>query len=95
MYKNYLLVCRASAIFVGVYEPAKKKLLKIFPENLSALAHFVREIYLLLYVICISSGTLTNERSAKSSLLITLCMKARYIIKIVALSLRMHGALYH
>ncbi|KAF9609947.1 hypothetical protein IFM89_019350 [Coptis chinensis] len=29
----------ASAIFVGVYEPAKQKLLKIFPENLSALAH--------------------------------------------------------
>lgn len=88
-------MCRASAIFVGVYEPAKKKLLKIFPENLSALAHFVREICLLLYVLCISSGNMTNERSAKSSLFITSCMKAHYIIKIVALSLRMHGALYH
>ncbi|KAK2968688.1 hypothetical protein RJ640_013106 [Escallonia rubra] len=29
----------ASALFVGVYEPTKKKLLKIFPENLSAIAH--------------------------------------------------------
>ncbi|XP_076928350.1 S-adenosylmethionine carrier 1, chloroplastic/mitochondrial-like [Bidens hawaiensis] len=28
-----------SALFVGVYEPAKKKLLKILPENLSAVAH--------------------------------------------------------
>ncbi|KAM5577545.1 hypothetical protein ABKV19_008074, partial [Rosa sericea] len=31
----------ASAIFVGVYEPTKQKLLKMFPENLSALPHFV------------------------------------------------------
>ncbi|XWS41451.1 hypothetical protein CRYUN_Cryun17cG0083000 [Craigia yunnanensis] len=30
---------RASALFVGVYEPTKQKLLKLFPENLSALAH--------------------------------------------------------
>ncbi|CAK8573343.1 unnamed protein product [Lathyrus sativus] len=29
----------ASAIFIGVYEPAKQKLLEIFPENLNALAH--------------------------------------------------------
>ncbi|XP_058740835.1 S-adenosylmethionine carrier 1, chloroplastic/mitochondrial-like [Vicia villosa] len=29
----------ASAIFIGVYEPAKQKLLQIFPENLNALAH--------------------------------------------------------
>nr|XP_017231194.1 PREDICTED: probable S-adenosylmethionine carrier 2, chloroplastic isoform X2 [Daucus carota subsp. sativus] len=33
------LYCTASAIFVGVYEPAKQKLLKSLPENLSALAH--------------------------------------------------------
>ncbi|KAK7851772.1 putative s-adenosylmethionine carrier 2 [Quercus suber] len=31
--------CWASAIFVGVYEPTKQKLLKSFPENLSAVAH--------------------------------------------------------
>ncbi|KAG2711700.1 hypothetical protein I3760_04G089200 [Carya illinoinensis] len=31
---------RASALFVGVYEPTKQKLLKTFPENLSAAAHF-------------------------------------------------------
>ncbi|KAJ8440985.1 hypothetical protein Cgig2_020014 [Carnegiea gigantea] len=29
----------ASALFVGVYEPAKQKLLRMFPENLSAVAH--------------------------------------------------------
>ncbi|KAG5525340.1 hypothetical protein RHGRI_031871 [Rhododendron griersonianum] len=29
----------ALAVFVGVYEPTKQKLLKIFPDNLSALAH--------------------------------------------------------
>ncbi|KAG5525344.1 hypothetical protein RHGRI_031874 [Rhododendron griersonianum] len=29
----------ASAVFVGVYEPTKQKLLKSFPDNLSALAH--------------------------------------------------------
>ena len=38
-----ILLCRASAVFVGVYEPAKQKLLKMFPENLSAAAHFVRD----------------------------------------------------
>ncbi|RVW94893.1 putative S-adenosylmethionine carrier 2, chloroplastic [Vitis vinifera] len=32
---------RASAIFVGVYEPTKQKLLKTIPENLSAFAHLV------------------------------------------------------
>lgn len=37
-------MCRASAIFVGVYEPTKQKLLKMFPENISAVAHFVREL---------------------------------------------------
>lgn len=36
---NLAGVLPASAIFVGVYEPAKQKLLKTFPENLSALAH--------------------------------------------------------
>ncbi|KAK7266591.1 hypothetical protein RIF29_19240 [Crotalaria pallida] len=29
----------AYALFVGVYEPIKQKLLRIFPENLSAFAH--------------------------------------------------------
>ncbi|VVA31558.1 PREDICTED: S-adenosylmethionine [Prunus dulcis] len=37
---NLAGVLPASAIFVGVYEPTKQKLLKMFPENLSALAHF-------------------------------------------------------
>ncbi|XP_077245789.1 S-adenosylmethionine carrier 1, chloroplastic/mitochondrial-like isoform X2 [Tasmannia lanceolata] len=36
---NLAGVLPASAIFVGVYEPTKQKLLKIFPENLSAFAH--------------------------------------------------------
>lgn len=36
-----LIICRASAVFVGVYEPTKQKLLKSLPDNLSALAHLV------------------------------------------------------
>ncbi|KAI3883793.1 hypothetical protein MKX03_010593 [Papaver bracteatum] len=36
---NLAGVLPASAIFVGVYEPTKQKLLKMFPENLSAFAH--------------------------------------------------------
>ncbi|GAV68973.1 Mito_carr domain-containing protein [Cephalotus follicularis] len=36
---NLVGVLPASAVFVGVYEPTKQKLLKVFPENLSAIAH--------------------------------------------------------
>lgn len=36
---NLAGVLPASAMFVGVYEPTKEKLLNFFPENLSALAH--------------------------------------------------------
>ncbi|XP_068652154.1 S-adenosylmethionine carrier 1, chloroplastic/mitochondrial [Aristolochia californica] len=36
---NLVGVLPASALFVGIYEPTKQKLLKMFPENLSALAH--------------------------------------------------------
>ncbi|KAG6773631.1 hypothetical protein POTOM_020923 [Populus tomentosa] len=36
---NLAGVLPASALFVGVYEPTKQKLLKTFPENLSAVAH--------------------------------------------------------
>ncbi|XP_071686515.1 S-adenosylmethionine carrier 1, chloroplastic/mitochondrial-like [Rutidosis leptorrhynchoides] len=36
---NLVGVLPASALFVGVYEPAKQKLLKIIPYNLSAVAH--------------------------------------------------------
>eukprot|EP00262_Sarcandra_glabra_P000469 TRINITY_DN10552_c0_g1_i1.p1 TRINITY_DN10552_c0_g1~~TRINITY_DN10552_c0_g1_i1.p1 ORF type:complete len:358 (-),score=58.25 TRINITY_DN10552_c0_g1_i1:152-1111(-) len=36
---NLAGVLPASAIFVGVYEPTKQKLLKTFPENFSAFAH--------------------------------------------------------
>eukprot|EP00261_Vitis_vinifera_P035347 XP_019076590.1 PREDICTED: S-adenosylmethionine carrier 1, chloroplastic/mitochondrial isoform X4 [Vitis vinifera] len=36
---NLAGVLPASAIFVGVYEPTKQKLLQIFPENLTAVAH--------------------------------------------------------
>ncbi|XP_060173169.1 S-adenosylmethionine carrier 1, chloroplastic/mitochondrial-like [Lycium barbarum] len=36
---NLVGVLPASAIFVGVYEPAKRKLLDSLPENLSAIAH--------------------------------------------------------
>lgn len=41
MLMNFVAIFRASAIFVGVYEPAKQQLLKSLPENLSALAHLV------------------------------------------------------
>ncbi|XP_010261039.1 PREDICTED: S-adenosylmethionine carrier 1, chloroplastic/mitochondrial isoform X2 [Nelumbo nucifera] len=36
---NLAGVLPASALFVGVYEPTKQKLLRSFPENLSAIAH--------------------------------------------------------
>ncbi|CAL9090551.1 unnamed protein product [Musa acuminata var. zebrina] len=36
---NLAGVLPASGIFVGIYEPTKQKLLKVFPENLSAFAH--------------------------------------------------------
>ncbi|KAG8383431.1 hypothetical protein BUALT_Bualt04G0012500 [Buddleja alternifolia] len=36
---NLAGVLPASAVFVGVYEPAKQTLLRTFPENLSAVAH--------------------------------------------------------
>ncbi|KAL4368174.1 hypothetical protein GQ457_05G008800 [Hibiscus cannabinus] len=36
---NLAGVLPASALFVGVYEPTKQKLLKLLPENLSAVAH--------------------------------------------------------
>ncbi|KAL6009101.1 S-adenosylmethionine carrier 1, chloroplastic/mitochondrial [Asimina triloba] len=38
---NLAGVLPASAIFVGVYEPTKQKLLKTFPEHLSAFAHLI------------------------------------------------------
>uniref|UniRef100_A0A0E0L1J5 Mitochondrial carrier protein n=1 Tax=Oryza punctata TaxID=4537 RepID=A0A0E0L1J5_ORYPU len=37
---NLAGVLPASAVFVGIYEPTKRKLLDTFPENLSAVAHF-------------------------------------------------------
>ncbi|PKA64501.1 Protein mitoferrin-like 1, chloroplastic [Apostasia shenzhenica] len=36
---NLAGVLPASAVFVGIYEPTKQKLLKSFPDNLSAFAH--------------------------------------------------------
>lgn len=38
---NLAGVLPASAIFVGVYEPVKKKLLEIFPDNYNAFAHLL------------------------------------------------------
>lgn len=55
----FSILHRASAIFVGVYEPTKQKLLKSFPENLSALAHLViiltdhtRELTIFMLLDC-------------------------------------------
>ncbi|KAI0492146.1 hypothetical protein KFK09_026412 [Dendrobium nobile] len=36
---NLAGVLPSSAVFIGIYEPTKQKLLKLFPENLSAFAH--------------------------------------------------------
>lgn len=42
---NYFNCFSASAIFIGIYEPTKQKLLKICPENFSALAHLVSSLF--------------------------------------------------
>ncbi|KAL6576004.1 S-adenosylmethionine carrier 1, chloroplastic/mitochondrial [Orobanche hederae] len=47
----------ASAVFVGVYEPAKQKLLRIFPENLSAVAHLTAGAFGGLAASCIRVPT--------------------------------------
>ncbi|CAO2826363.1 unnamed protein product [Amaranthus hypochondriacus] len=39
LFGNLIGVLPASAIFVGMYEPIKQKLLSMLPENFSALAH--------------------------------------------------------
>lgn len=54
---------RASALFVGVYEPTKQKLLKMFPENLSAAAHFVRDSSIPFYneFICFTWARLISQ----------------------------------
>ncbi|KAG0495945.1 hypothetical protein HPP92_000636 [Vanilla planifolia] len=39
LFGNLAGVLPASAVFVGIYEPVKQKLIKLFPENLSAFAH--------------------------------------------------------
>ena len=48
---NNFSMHRASALFVGVYEPTKQKLLKLFPENLSAVAHLVRDSSIKLILV--------------------------------------------
>lgn len=50
----------ASAVFVGVYEPAKQKLLRTFPENLSAVAHLVSCTMFAYYLIYISIYLIGN-----------------------------------
>jgi len=50
-----IFIPRASAVFVGIYEPIKQKLLKVFPENLSALAHLVSEFKFKYNVFCIDA----------------------------------------
>ncbi|KAH9780857.1 S-adenosylmethionine carrier 1 [Citrus sinensis] len=54
---NLAGVLPASALFVGVYEPTKQKLLQIFPENLSAAAHLVRES-LILSILALTAGAI-------------------------------------
>ncbi|KAL5669123.1 hypothetical protein ACJX0J_021344, partial [Zea mays] len=45
---NLTGVLPASAIFVRVYEPTKRKLMETLPKNLSAVAHFVNVTLCLL-----------------------------------------------
>nr|CAD1843791.1 unnamed protein product [Ananas comosus var. bracteatus] len=46
---NIAGVLPASAVFVGIYEPTKQKLLEIFPEKFSAVAHLKGFVYMLSY----------------------------------------------
>ncbi|KAJ6918953.1 hypothetical protein NC651_013033 [Populus alba x Populus x berolinensis] len=55
---NLAGVLPASALFVGVYEPTKQKLLKTFPENLSAVAHLVRFLFSILSIFCHALDTI-------------------------------------
>ncbi|GER29364.1 mitochondrial carrier protein [Striga asiatica] len=47
---NLAGVIPASALFVGVYEPTKQKLLKIIPENFSAVAHLVNLFFFPCFI---------------------------------------------
>lgn len=70
-----ILLCRASAVFIGVYEPAKQKLLKMFPENLSAAAHFVRDSSIPSYFgmnLWASLWHMTDE-----------CLQLSYLLRLV------------
>lgn len=51
---------RASAIFVEVYEPLKRKLLGVFPDHLSSVAHLVRNWHCFVLGFCISSSYVTK-----------------------------------
>jgi hypothetical protein len=45
---NFCSSNRASAVFVGVYEPVKRKLLSALPDQLSWLAHLVKFLHMIL-----------------------------------------------
>lgn len=64
---------RASAIFIGVYEPTKQKLLSHLPENLSAVAHIVSWLSLLRKEIIYSNYLCGDMRHTTFTLDIYLC----------------------
>jgi hypothetical protein len=45
---NFCSGNRASAVFVGVYEPVKRKLLSALPDQLTWLAHLVKFLHMIL-----------------------------------------------
>lgn len=45
---NFCSGNRASAVFVGVYEPVKRKLLSALPDQLTWLAHMVKFLHMIL-----------------------------------------------
>jgi hypothetical protein len=55
----FVICCRASPLFVGIYEPTKRKLLDMFPEILSAVAHLVSPNTLYVGLAdCLQQGAL-------------------------------------
>ncbi|XP_057754704.1 triose phosphate/phosphate translocator, non-green plastid, chloroplastic-like isoform X2 [Arachis stenosperma] len=46
---------RASTLFIGVYEPMKQKLLRMFSENLSAFAHLTIKAMEPFFTVVLSS----------------------------------------
>ncbi|KAG6399693.1 hypothetical protein SASPL_141174 [Salvia splendens] len=76
----------ASAVFVGVHEPAKQKLLRTFPVNLSAVAHLAWLVLSFVYPLRL----LSNE-CIRANLLLPLMLSGRFLPKkALKVSVRLH-----